>query len=160
MNERIFNELKENDSKFIQVYLSGRPYLVFAPKKDNCYHGFILEEFLKKFEIEFETFRDKCLFSEIPLIEDLDSDYKLVGAGKVSRLYNGDLEFYDSSGSYHVGTNPKHLEEIFEDDNPTIEKINNFRYVVRFNCIKEDKNSEIGIKLKSNLYNSSDEAPF
>jgi len=155
------NELKENESKFIQVYVHNEPYLVFASKKEGIYHGFMLEDFLKEFEINFKTFKDKSGLGEIPIKEDIEENYKLVGAGKVSRLFKGNFEFYGSSRSYHVGTNLKHLEEVFEDKKPKIEKVNNFNYFVRFNNSQEDETSEFSIKSNLNIEKiSEDEVPF
>ncbi len=153
------NELKEDDLKFIQVYVGGEAYLRYSEYKKgrHSYHGFILEDFLREIKIDFETFEDKSGLGEIPLAKG--EKYEIVGAGKVCYFNNEDLTFYDSSGSYHVGPNPEHLNEIF-GDKAIIEKINSFKYHVRFGKFEESKNLEPSLKSKLIEEDDSDIFPF
>lgn len=154
MMENIPFELKENDSKFIQIYMCNEPYLIFAPKKSGFYHGFMLEEILTDEGIVFEKFEDKSLSSEIPLAKG--KDYEIVGAGKASRLPGERMKFYDSSGSYHIGTNLKHLEEVFKDKESSVEKISIYQYIVHFNKSQEDRTEKSSFSIKSNLNEEGD----
>ena len=113
-NIQKFNKLNENGSKFIQVYINGKPYLRYAREK-NCYHAGVLYAILKKeFGFECKIRKDRG-GDEVPIEKDDNLNYELVGAGRARYISEETIEFYDSSSSYLMGVNLKHLEDVFKD---------------------------------------------
>jgi hypothetical protein len=148
------NELKEDNSKFIQVYINNEPYLRYAHKS---YHGWILIDLLSSKKVDFNTFLDKDLEEHIPL--GAGKNYEIVGAGKADYLSENVIKFYDHSGRYQMGPNLKHLEDIFKDKSASIKKFENLSntFVVSFN--NSNNNSKFNLPELDNTA-ESDEVPF
>lgn len=114
---RIDTPNKYGSDIFIQVYLRGEPFFRFGGK--HPYHRGVLEAFLKEVGIEqFETITDS---QKAVCPAQKGEDYELVGAGKATTYkevngefvkVDGDWKLWGGSGSYHLESNQKHLDDL------------------------------------------------
>ena len=111
-----FNWLKEKENvpvKFIQVYFQNEPHIRIG----EMYHKRLLFKFLEEINAVPHLTRITSFGREIPL--EKGSCYEMVGAGKI-RVVGNNLNFWKSSqdyGSIIRGTNRKHLESFFGENN-------------------------------------------
>lgn len=133
---QIWGNVTEKDSKVIQVYFEGIPYLWHAPASETK-HAKILSKLLANLRVPYKTRLD-FEKKEVPLEKDEDLGYELIGAGMAKKISENSIKYYGDSLSYMnlSGINLKHLEDVFKDKKTKIitEKGSPFLpiYVVKF----------------------------
>ena len=114
MEIQIVNDFDSNLGKFIQVYVKDKPYFRFS--SGSLLHGHAFKDLLDSLKIEYETFEEgfndiEGNLSVIKIPKREGKDYELVGAGTFRRM-DPKYSLSDKSGSYWIGPNKKHAEEI------------------------------------------------
>jgi hypothetical protein len=114
MEVPIVNEFDSNLGKFIQVYVKDKPYFRFS--SGSLLHGHAFKDLLDSLEIDYETFEEdfndiKGNHSIIKIPKREGKNYELVGAGTFRRM-GPKHNLSDKSGSYWIGPNKEHAEEI------------------------------------------------
>lgn len=95
---------------FAQLTIGRKPYLAFGyPRShEKGYHGDGLELFLRQKGIKYALGQDKYGTRIVP--HPVWHTYELVGAG--TYVSGSSLELGESSGSYDIATNVRHLRRV------------------------------------------------